>query len=102
MALNNYKNNAKKDESVDDGRSLLCTEPGCGRRWSINLGSPKCSFHQWNDGKRADDYYGNAYAFGDPHKYRGDPKGWAKRIVDQHEAGWRVSPIALKFAKEVI
>lgn len=100
MALNNFK--TKQAEQPDDGRSLLCTEPGCGRRWTINLGSPKCSFHQWNDGKRAEDYYGNAYAFGDPQKYRGDPKGWARRILDQHGAGLRVSPIALKFAKEVI
>jgi hypothetical protein len=63
MALNNFK--SKQTEQPDEGRSLLCTEPGCGRRWSIDLGSPKCSFHQWNDGKRSDDYYGNAYAFGD-------------------------------------
>lgn len=35
-------------------------------------------------------------------KYQGDPRAWAKRIVDKHEAGIKVNSIALKFAKEVL
>ena len=35
-------------------------------------------------------------------KYRDDPRGWAKRIVDKHKAGIYVNQIALKMAKEVI
>ena len=46
------KANTAKMESFDDERRLNCTTPGCGRRWSVNMGSPKCSFHAW--GKVAD------------------------------------------------
>ncbi len=35
-------------------------------------------------------------------KYLGDPKAWAKRILDKHNAGIEVRPIALKFAKEAL
>lgn len=35
-------------------------------------------------------------------KYRGDPRGWAKRIVDKHQAGIHVNQIALKMAQEVL
>jgi hypothetical protein len=35
-------------------------------------------------------------------KYFGDPKGWAKRILDKQKAGIDVRPIALKFAKEAL
>ena len=36
-----------KDNKLDDDARLLCTTPGCGKRWSVNMGSPKCSFHAW-------------------------------------------------------
>jgi hypothetical protein len=26
---------------------LMCSVNGCQNRWSVNMGSPKCSFHQW-------------------------------------------------------
>jgi hypothetical protein len=35
-------------------------------------------------------------------KYFGDPKGWAKRIVDKHEMGLPVAKIALEFAREAL
>jgi len=35
-------------------------------------------------------------------QYFGDPKAWAKRIMDKHSAGIDVLPIALKFAKEAL
>ena len=35
-------------------------------------------------------------------KYRGDSRGWAKRIVDKHQAGIHVNQIALKMAQEVL
>ena len=35
-------------------------------------------------------------------KYLGDPKAWAKRILDKHNVGIEVRPIALKFAKEAL
>jgi hypothetical protein len=36
-----------KEDKLDNDARLLCTTPGCGKRWSVNMGSPKCSFHQW-------------------------------------------------------
>jgi len=35
-------------------------------------------------------------------KYDGDPKGWAKRIIDRHKSGEKVRPISLKFAEEAL
>jgi hypothetical protein len=34
--------------------------------------------------------------------YGKDSKGWARRIIDKHNDGQGVSPIALKFAKEAL
>jgi len=34
--------------------------------------------------------------------YSGDPKGWARRIIDRHAAGRHVSKIALKLANEAL
>lgn len=34
-------------------------------------------------------------------KYRDDPKGWAKRIMDKHKAGIYVNQVALKMASEM-
>lgn len=31
-----------------------------------------------------------------------DGKGWAKRIIASHEAGYRITPIALRFAREAL
>ena len=35
-------------------------------------------------------------------KYIGDSKGWAKRIIDKHNAGIEVRFIALQLAKEAL
>ena len=35
-------------------------------------------------------------------KYLGDPKGWAKRIIDKHNAGIQVRSYALKLAQQAI
>lgn len=35
-------------------------------------------------------------------KYRDDPRGWAKRIIDKNKAGIYVNQVALKMANEVI
>lgn len=34
--------------------------------------------------------------------YGTDPKGWARRIIDRHNDGQGVSPIALKYAEEAL
>ena len=96
MAFNGCR--TKKEEPIDDDRKLLCTEPGCGQRWTIDLGRPLCSYHQWKDDKPF--VYAQYTDFGQ--KYFGDPKGWAKRIVDKHEMGLPVAKIALEFAREAL
>lgn len=41
------------------------------------------------------------YVF-DLDKYRGDPRGWAKRIIDKHNDGTFVNQTTLKFAQEAL
>jgi len=48
MALTNFK---KDNQQIDDGSELMCTVPGCTRRWTVNMGRPMCSQHQWSDQK---------------------------------------------------
>jgi len=45
-----FKNqlNEKKDP-IDDIQRLMCSVPGCNMRWSVNMGRPMCSRHQWGD-----------------------------------------------------
>jgi hypothetical protein len=38
----------------------------------------------------------------EPNKYLNDPRAWAKRIIDKHNAGQPVAKIALEFAQEAI
>lgn len=38
----------------------------------------------------------------DLNKYFGDPKAWAKKIIDKHNAGENVRPITLRFAREAL
>lgn len=52
MALNNFAR--KEPELNNDEQRLMCTTPGCNKRWSVNMGSPKCSFHQWGKVKDLD------------------------------------------------
>lgn len=47
MALTNFKNNVYKPSDDEEYSRLLCSVPGCSKPWSVNMGSPKCSFHQW-------------------------------------------------------
>jgi len=35
-------------ENQDDSK-LMCSANGCPNRWSINMGKPLCSAHQWAD-----------------------------------------------------
>ena len=32
----------------------------------------------------------------------GDPKDWARRILNRHEAGEQIRPICLRFAREAL
>lgn len=35
-------------------------------------------------------------------KYRGDPRGWARRIIDRHTDGEQIRPVTLQFAKNAL
>ena len=49
-----FKNqlNAKKD-LIDEVQRLMCSVPGCSRRWSVHMEGhrPMCSEHQWAGSK---------------------------------------------------
>ena len=45
MALTKFNEIEVSSNKKDD---LLCTVPGCKNLWSVNMGKPMCSFHQWN------------------------------------------------------
>jgi hypothetical protein len=38
---------------MDELEKLMCSVPGCNKRWSVKIDAPKCSEHQWSDKKSA-------------------------------------------------
>jgi len=50
MALTNFK---KDNQQIDDGSELMCSVPGCNKRWTVHISGdrPKCSHHQWSGEK---------------------------------------------------
>lgn len=93
---------ANKIEKPDDEYArLLCSVPGCGQPWSVKIDKPMCSFHQWPDRKKPDDFLVREKFV--PKEYSpADPRAWAKRIIDKHEAGISINPTTLKFAQEAL
>ena len=76
-----------EQNQIDDNKRLLCTVPGCGRLWSVQLegAAPKCSFHQWGKVETpAQD------TFAATHKDKG-MKAWAYRLKDRHDAGEKLN-----------
>jgi hypothetical protein len=57
MALTNFRSNVKQESEFDEVQRLMCSVPGCPKRWSVHISGdrPKCSEHQWAK---------------DPHEYR--------------------------------
>jgi hypothetical protein len=39
----------KKESSQAEIDRLMCSVAGCNRRWSVHMGRPMCSEHQWSD-----------------------------------------------------
>ena len=39
----------QRDDSFNDVQRLMCSAPGCNKRWSVHMEGekPKCSKHQW-------------------------------------------------------
>jgi hypothetical protein len=50
--MNFVKPETKKD-LLDDVQRLMCSVPGCPKRWSVDMGKPMCSEHQWSDRRPA-------------------------------------------------
>ena len=44
----------QKSDSVDEMQRLMCSVPGCNKRWSVHINgaAPKCSEHQWTNSKK--------------------------------------------------
>jgi hypothetical protein len=38
---------------MDELEKLMCSVPGCNKRWSVKIDAPKCSEHQWSNKKPA-------------------------------------------------
>jgi hypothetical protein len=43
------KPEVKREDSFDAQQRLMCSVPGCNKRWSVHMEGekPKCSKHQW-------------------------------------------------------
>lgn len=39
-----------QETQFDEIQKLMCSVPGCGKRWSVHISGdrPKCSAHQWS------------------------------------------------------
>lgn len=93
MSYMNAKKKYQKEPQQDDGYAqLLCCVPGCGKRWSVNMDSPKCSNHQWQN--EIVDFPALPFS----KEYRSDGLGWAKKIVDLHKQGFQIRSYSVKMA----
>lgn len=85
----------------EDGYSkLLCTEPGCGQRWSVRIDRPLCSRHAW--GRPNGTTFVDMSQYVSPTSPGMKAKEWARRIVRAHESGAIVRPASLKMAQEAL
>jgi len=43
----------KQESSFDEEQRLMCSVPGCNKRWTVHISGdkPKCSHHQWSGEK---------------------------------------------------
>lgn len=94
------KPQAAQGAGLDDYKKLLCTEPGCGARWTVMVDRPKCSRHAW--GGAVDTSKPLPFFDGLSTVAHSDGKGWARRIVWLREKGFEVRPISLRFAREAL
>jgi len=47
------KPNPKQESHLDEVQKLMCSVPGCPKRWTVHVSGdkPKCSEHQWGKEK---------------------------------------------------
>lgn len=43
----------KQESEFDEVQRLMCSVSGCNRKWSVDMGRPMCSQHQWGKEKPA-------------------------------------------------
>jgi len=91
--------NVMKFANQEDTKHLLCTSPGCGRRWSVDIERPMCSLHQWGSFPTRNEPREVTQAEIDNIK---DKRFWAKRIVAQHEAGIKRPIVVVEMAKRAL
>jgi len=90
---------AKMNPMENDVSDLMCSESGCGRRWSTNIERPLCSIHNW--GRDEGDPVSTAGQFSYRQHHTGD-KAWAHRIIERHKARTSVTETALAMAKRAL
>ena len=104
----------KKLEREEQFDELGCIAHGCPMKWSVDAGDGKlCSYHAFEkpenwpritDKLRMEGAWvlSRHVEHGMANEYRGDPKGWARRIIDRSEAGQKVNPTSLDMAKRAL
>ena len=97
--MSGYKRAEQPGEQADPYVRLLCTEPGCGRRWTVQLDKPQCSFHAWG---QVGEPYASMASSVNSEDANLDGKRWARRIIKASEAGERVRPVSLKLAQQAL
>lgn len=104
----------KNTELQYDRRELMCSAHGCPQRWSVDGSKGRlCSFHAWvqphewpritEDLQRTGPWrLSTQEPINLKDEFRGDPRGWAKRLINRHEAGEKLNQTALAMAKEAL
>ena len=95
-----FREIARQKPDGDDGFArLLCTEPGCGHRWSVYMDRPLCSFHAF---PRTGTRYESMESIVPSDDLNSDGKRWARRIIQRGADGANVRPYSLKLAKQAL
>ena len=95
MALNNYKNNAKEEK----GEEVL-PKP-CTSCYTLTKQEDLVKYGSVCE-PCFQSYCRQAPAYIMNKKYDGDPRGWAKRILDKHNEGQMVSKAVLEMAQGAV
>lgn len=97
---NAFRELSKQKPVQDDGYGkLLCTEPGCGHRWSVNVDRPYCTYHA--SGKTSESYASLASSVHSEDQNH-DGRRWARRIVSLSKSGGAVRPLSLSLARSAL
>jgi hypothetical protein len=83
-------------EEVADDREMLCSTPGCGARWTVD---GQCSYHKWKVWPESPVQRPQSH---DDLVFAGDPRGWAKKIIRDYEAGIPRSKLSVSEARTAL